>query len=261
MSVPAVEYAIQTLLRMSMDKFLLCNIDVLMEYEGAIQRLADAIPTTSWNPFCLKTCLSLYTGIKAQTIRANALLCLPTSNRRIHDLRRRLAVVFLFNDTALARHSPEDVVTVTGIADLLSGDAFAINLKTDFAELKASIILLDIAVDDGSVVALFHDREDEKAFNDAVDELAAKLREIWRKINDSGMKLARTEAKSVVEWVQQRLSNTVRTRRKAKKSVFDLPDEAENPFLPRQQDYMKKFLHKQPKSLAAEDDCIVVASE
>ncbi|PNY26694.1 Uncharacterized protein TCAP_03372 [Tolypocladium capitatum] len=262
MSVPAVEYAIQTLLRMSMDRFLLCNIDVLVEYEGAIQHLADAIPTTSWDLFCLKTCLSLYTGIKPQTIRANALLCLPTSNRRTHDLRRRLAVVFLFNDTALARHSPEDVVTIAGMTDLLSGRAFAINLKTDFAELKASIILLDIAVDDGSVVASFDDGKDEKAFNDDVDELAAKLREIWRKINDSGMKLARTEAKSVVEWVQQRLSNTVRTRRKPKKSVFDLPGEAEDPFLPRQQDHMKKFMQKQPKSPAVEEHgCIGAASE
>lgn len=134
-------------------------------------------------------------------------------------------------------------------------------MKTDFAELKATVILLDIAVDDGSVVAAFDDREDEKAFNDGVDELAVKLREIWRKINDSGMKLARTEAKSVVEWVQQRLSNTVRTRRKAKKSVFDIPGEAEDPFLPRQQDYMKNFLRKKPKFPVVEDDCIVVAGE
>lgn len=51
MSVPAAEYAIQILLRISMDRFLLCSIDALMVYEEAIQRLADAIPTTSWDSF------------------------------------------------------------------------------------------------------------------------------------------------------------------------------------------------------------------
>lgn len=125
----------------------------------------------------------------------------------------------------------------------LSGGAFTITPNTDFSELRANIILLDVAVDDGSVVK-FDDREDEKKFNDEVDELANKLREIWRKTNDSGMKLARTEAKSVVEWVQQRLSHGVRTRRKAKASVFDMPGQQEDPFLPRQQDYMKKFLQR-----------------
>lgn len=110
------------------------------------------------------------------------------------------------------------------------------------------MILLDIAVDDGSVNA-FDSKDDETRFNDDVDELATKLRGIWRKINDSGMKIVRTEAKSVVEWVQQRLSNSVRTRRPAKKSVFDLGGPgADDPFLPKQQDYMKKFFKKIPNS-------------
>lgn len=86
-----------------------------------------------------------------------------------------------------------------------------------------------------------------------MDELANKLREIWRKTNDSGMRLARTEAKSVVEWVQQRLSHSVRTRRKVQKSVFDIPGQQEDPFLPKQRDYMKKFLQKTAKSPAVEE--------
>ena len=151
--------------------------------------------------------------------------------------------MFLFEDDTLGRHNAEDIVTLRTMIDLVSGDDFGITSKTDFAELKAKIILLDMAVDDGSGGA-FDDREAEKRFNDDVDELASKLREIWRKINDSGMKLARTETKSVVEWVQQRLLTTVRTKRKAKKSVFDLPGESDAADLPRQQDYMKKFLQR-----------------
>lgn len=152
----------------------------------------------------------------------------------------------MFGDPNLSRHHPDDVITIRGMIDSLDGGAFAVGPKTDFAELRAGILLLDMAVDDGSFAAT-GDADDEKKFNEEIDELALKLREIWRKINDSGMKLARTEAKSVIEWVQQRLSHSVRTRRKARKSVFDIPGQREDPFLPRQQDYMSKFLKKQPE--------------
>ncbi|ODA78717.1 hypothetical protein RJ55_06099 [Drechmeria coniospora] len=258
LSVPAVQYAMRTLLAMSMDKFLICNMDALMAYEAAIQHLAGAMPRSSWDSFCSETCSSLCTNIASQSIRANALLCLPVSNRRTHDLRRRLAVVFLFKDTSLGRYNGEDTVTLLGLTNLLAGDDFAINADTDFSELKASVIMLDMAIDDGSA-ASFDDAEEEAAFNRQVDELASRLREIWRKINDSGMKLARTEAKSVVEWVQQRLSNEVRTRRMVKKSIFDLPGQGEEPSLPRQQDFVKRFLQRPPKSPRVDADCIVVA--
>ena len=188
-------------------------------------------------------CSSLSKAIRAQSIRANALLCLPVSDRRTHDLRRRLAVVFLLGDDAPGRRSPEDVVSVRSIIGFLDGGSFVITPRTDFSELKAGILLLDMAVDDGTVVT-FGGREDEKRFNDDVDELASRLGDIWRRINDSGMKLARTEAKGVVEWVQQRLLNTVRTKKKARKSVFDLPEEADVMALPRQQDYMKRLFRK-----------------
>lgn len=167
-------------------------------------------------------------------------------------------MTFLFNDPTLGRYHSDTTVSLRGIIDRLQEDDFVVGPKTDFVELQAGIILLDIAVDNGSFAAS-DDPEDEKKFNEEIDELAVRLREIWRKINDAGMKLARTEAKSVIEWVQQRLSHSVRTRRKAKKSVFDLPGQKEDPFLPRQQDYMKNFL-KQPRKPPAlhEEDTIVV---
>lgn len=179
-----------------------------------------------------------------------------------------MAVATLFQDDSLARSNSEDVVTLRGIIDILNTDSFTITPKTDFSNLRASIILLDIAIDDGSVVK-FNNVQDEKKFNEEVDELAGMLQEIWRKTNDSGMKLARTEAKSVVEWVQKRLSHSVRTRRNARKSVFDLPEFSEDPFLPRQRDYMKKFLQKparsptveEPPAAETEPDTIVCAED
>ncbi|KAG8415555.1 hypothetical protein J3458_009395 [Metarhizium acridum] len=247
LSVQAAEYATQALLRLSLDKFLICNIQVLAEFEYTIQELVGALPSPSWNNFCFETCSLLNWGQEYRTIKATSLLCLPISSKRVHDLRRRMAVATLFQDDSLARSNSEDVVTLRGIIDILNTDSFTITHKTDFSNLRASIILLDIAIDDGSVVK-FNNVEDEKKFNEEVDELAGMLQEIWRKTNDSGMKLARTEAKSVVEWVQKRLSHSVRTRRKARKSVFDLPELNEDPFLPRQRDCMKKFFQKTARS-------------
>lgn len=176
-------------------------------------------------------------------------------------------MVFLFDDPDLGRHHPDNTVSVRGIIDRLEeDDDFSVGPKTDFAELQANIILLNIAIDDGSFASA-DDPGAVREFNSEIDELTTQLRGIWRKINDAGMKLARTEAKSVIEWVQQRLAHSVRTRRKAKKSVFDLPGQREDPFLPQQQNYMKNFLRKPtekapaPASPVADQDTIVVRAK
>jgi hypothetical protein len=44
-------YAVQTLLRMSLDRVLMSNIELLNEYEYAIQTLVEPIPSSSWNSF------------------------------------------------------------------------------------------------------------------------------------------------------------------------------------------------------------------
>lgn len=274
MTLSSVAYAARILFRLSIDTVIVRNIDLFVEYEGAIQALVEAVPRPSWDLFvsghdlelfwltdgfkCFEMCSSLHKVVKTHSLRTNALACLPASKTSVHELRRRLAVTCLFDDPALGRNHSDTTVSLRGIIDRLQEDDFVVGPKTDFVELQAGIILLDIAVDNGSFVAS-DDPEDERKFNEEIDELAVRLREIWRKINDAGMKLARTEAKSVIEWVQQRLSHSVRTRRKAKKSVFDLPGQKEDPFLPRQQDYMKNFLNqpRKPPALQEEDTIVV----
>ncbi|KAG6159368.1 hypothetical protein E4U37_003730 [Claviceps purpurea] len=242
LSVKSAMFSAQTLVQMALDKVLLSNIDILHAFQHTLQKLTAAIPSSlSWDTFCFETSTLLH-GIKSRNIITTALLCIPISSNRTHDLRRRIAVSALFQNDALAKHNSEDIITLRSIIDLLNDEAFAIKPSTDFAELRASIILLDMAVDDGSVIP-FNDRAEENRFNDEIDELAGRLREIWRKTNDAGMKLARTEAKSVVEWVQQRLLHSARTRKKAKKSIFDF-QKKEDPFLPQQREYMQRFVQR-----------------
>ncbi|KAL7920830.1 hypothetical protein ACQKWADRAFT_297450 [Trichoderma austrokoningii] len=247
LSTESAIYASQVLLRMSMDKLLIYNIDLLAAYEEATEKLTNAIPRSLWDSFCVDACSILHATVKNQHIRANALQCLSIRNVRTHEVRRRLAISFLLNDPGLGRQSPEQVFTLRDAIDRLNKEDFNITSQTDFAELKAIIIILDIAIDDGSPPES-NSPEVIQKFNQDVDELATRLREIWRKIDDSGMKIIRTETKSVVEWVQQRLSNTVRTRKKVKQSIFDIPGQK-----PMQQENIAKFFKKIPKPPAESD--------
>ena len=51
LSVPAVRYAVKTLLRMSMDRLLIYSIDLLNAYQDSVQGLVNAIPGPSWDSF------------------------------------------------------------------------------------------------------------------------------------------------------------------------------------------------------------------
>lgn len=174
----------------------------------------------------------------------NALICLPLGNKKIQSLRRRLAIACLFDDPNLSRSQPDDIITVEKLTSRLNEDenVFSIRPDTNFGELKASVLLLDIALDDGSLGGHPSSIANEKDFNDDVDELADALRGVWRDINDTGMKLARTEAKGVIDWVEKRLSHSVRTRRKAKRDIYKVTEQKEDLFLPKQQDFMSQFL-------------------
>lgn len=51
LSLPSVKYALQTMLRMSIDKFLICTLDVLNDYENTVHCLLDALLQSSWDAF------------------------------------------------------------------------------------------------------------------------------------------------------------------------------------------------------------------
>lgn len=178
--------------------------------------------------------------------KLTALLCVPTYHSRTHDLRKRLAASFLFKDESYAQTAPGSTVSLSRILERLNQRDFEILPKTDFVELRARIMLLDMVVDDGN----FKPSEDDDAeskFNQEVDKVAQRLQDLWKKINDSGMKLSRTEAKSVLEWVQKRMIMSVRTRREARKSVFDLPEKTRVEASEKQQKFMENFLRRPAK--------------
>lgn len=151
-------------------------------------------------------------------------------------------MAFLFDDPSLGTQHPDTSVTIRRIINRVRSEDFDITSDTDFAELSSTVIMLDMAVDDGGWVATTSP-EDEKQFNAEVDELASALRGVSRRINDARGKTTASNVKGVFEWVEKRMAYQVRAKPQPKMSIFDTV-KAEDRHLPQQQNYMRSFLGK-----------------
>ncbi|KAK1966564.1 hypothetical protein LY78DRAFT_578135 [Colletotrichum sublineola] len=253
----SVVFAVKMLLRMAADSVVLENADILTHHQHALEGLVNSVADDVWNGFCFEICSSLYHGFDKTSLRILPLLCMPVTSSKLHELRRRLAIAFFLRDAALASEHPDDVVSLRFIIARVKDSDFQIGHSTNYTELKALVQLLDITVDDGSFVHGKDDHGYEKEFNGEIDDLAKRLKSIWRGINDTGAaNLARTEAKSVLEWVGERLSYSVRTRRPPTQSIFgdQGPSSAKKK---RQRDFMHKFVHSRKNKPAEVTDAKV----
>ncbi|GKT50735.1 uncharacterized protein ColSpa_10916 [Colletotrichum spaethianum] len=270
LSHDSVVFAVKMLLRMAADRVILENADILTHHQHTLEGLVNTVEDAVWGDFCFEICSSLYHGFDKTSLRILPLLCMPVTSPKLHELRRRLAVAFFLRDAALASEHPDDAISLRLVIARVKDSDFHISHRTDYTDLKALVQLLDMAVDDGSFVRDENNREHEREFNAEIDDLARRLKAIWRGINDTGAaNLARTETKSVLEWVGERLNYSVRTKRPPTQSIFgdQGPSSAKKR---RQQDFMQKFVHSRrnkpaettdikAESPSSEDDTFVTA--
>lgn len=174
-----------------------------------------------------------------------ALSCLPTSAPRVHELRRRLAAVFFFDDVTCGRRRPAEILSVHVILDRLDGAKFSLNSETDYPDLAAMFRFLDVVVNDGGAYSVTSGAE-EVQFNEGIDELVKRLKSLFRKIDASGAgHVSRLASKTILEGLQHRLLYSVRTKRVPKKSIFDrVAPSKPDASLPKQQEYMRNFFNK-----------------
>lgn len=177
-------------------------------------------------------------------MRLRSLSFLPTSVKGLHELRRRMAAVFFFDDLSLVSQPADPSFTLHDITTRLQGPNFKIGPDTDYAALRAQLLLLDIAIDMGIRLGQDDPEGLTSPFDAEVDELTSTLRQLARSINDTDMKsVLPMEAKMVMDWMGERLGHTVRSKPKPKISIYDLSERsAPDVHLPKQQNLMKKFL-------------------
>lgn len=98
LSTESAIYASQILLRMSMDKLLIYNIDLLAAYEEAIEKLTNAIPRSLWDSFVSSALFGiLYTcfpSANLPSVLTHAQFCTPQSRFSISG--RTLCNAYLF---------------------------------------------------------------------------------------------------------------------------------------------------------------------
>jgi hypothetical protein len=166
---------------------------------------------------------------------------------KLIELRRRLALVFVFDDTRRAFSPPEDTFSIRSIIDRLEqADEFIVDrTNTDYVELLALSEMLSVAVGDGSPPAENTSPEAVKQYNAEVDELARKIKFLWSNIHEQGAAyMSRLEVRVQLRDFERKLQHVVRTRPRPKEDIFGLNPTEDDLERPKQQQFMKRFLQK-----------------
>lgn len=172
----------------------------------------------------------------------------------IFELKRRLAAVLFFDDLHRAEQKPEETISIHAIIDRLNDDDLSFDAKSDFQELYARMMLLNVALDDGSR-GLVKTSKASTNFDDEVDELADMIKHMLARIapQQRGIHTSRIEAKDALSLIHEKLLWSTRTRARPKKSIMGLDDESEEDAdLPKQQDFMKSFLKRKTPKIEAQ---------
>ena len=161
-------YTIGLLLRMSADRMLLDNPDILVLYQDALRRMCRHMNDEAWEECVrLSTTSSVFTNntqtyslttqlfhtITSPTLRHNILLSLPSTHHRMHNLRLQLSTAFFLNTLSHLNLLPLPLPTFT--THIRSCPTFRPTPRSDYLDLSALFHLLSIAVADGLSPHLF----------------------------------------------------------------------------------------------------------
>lgn len=164
----------------------------------------------------------IYPSVQDSTLRLQMLRSIPASSSRLSLLRRRLSMMFFFDDETFLCRDDEDLIDMKLIAHHLRKPLFKIRSDTDYPELAALIAILSIGIESGDRPPLESDKQEKAAFNADVDLVTSRIYEMFTHIVDTGAShMKRTEAKEVLEAFQSQLLYAIRTKPKAKKGLFD----------------------------------------
>ncbi|TVY93188.1 hypothetical protein LAWI1_G003721 [Lachnellula willkommii] len=217
------EHILCMFLRMSADHVVFKNVDLLDVLQQAIRRLCKYIPDDEWGISCQRVCERLVECIDQPSLHLQVVDAIPSFHPRTHELRRRLAMCFFFDDIAYSIDHPHTTFELEKFMDRLREPAFEIGDKTDYQQLAALISLLDVAVDDARCAYLdLANSSAAERFDEDVENLVFTIKKVITRIGSPGPAfISRIEAKEAAELVSQRIADTLRSKPKLKKSVFD----------------------------------------
>ncbi|EAA35396.2 hypothetical protein GE21DRAFT_165 [Neurospora crassa] len=96
LSIDSLTRSTTLLLRLGMDALIRRNPDLHSTFRHTLINLVEAVPSSSFDAFCLSCCSSLYALTTDSSLLSDALRALPYQTPKLVNLRRRLALAFLF---------------------------------------------------------------------------------------------------------------------------------------------------------------------
>lgn len=225
LEVMSSKYAICTVCRLLLDHLVVSNCSLLASIAETLNSLIESFPDRLYERVLQDVLPTIYGSIDDPTLRLQLIRNLPVYTYRTAVFRRRLALAFFFHDREyLMKPEIDSIVDLTSIATYIETPRFAINKKTDYAQLMASMALLDIGIDMGDPVLPFRTSKEEQNFDSAVDLLSTRLKGLSTQIvGASTLNMRRTESKEIIDAIQRRLSYTVRSRPLLKTSILGSP--------------------------------------
>ncbi|EGO51488.1 hypothetical protein NEUTE1DRAFT_88950 [Neurospora tetrasperma FGSC 2508] len=96
LSIDSLTRSTTLLLRLGMDALIRRNPDLHSTFRHTLINLVEAVPSSSFDAFCLSCCSTLYALTTDSSLLSDALRALPYQTPKLVNLRRRLALAFLF---------------------------------------------------------------------------------------------------------------------------------------------------------------------
>ncbi|GAB1312231.1 Formin GTPase-binding domain-containing protein [Madurella fahalii] len=247
LKIQSLTRAMAILLRLGIDNIVREDQAIATHYQDALLQIVLAVPLRAWDSFCGDVSDSLYSHTQDATLRWNAVSSIPLLHPQLVELRRRLALVFVFDDPQRAYARPENTFSMRSVLDRLDhADEFIVDRNnTDYFELLALSEMLSVAISDGSPPSDSSGPEVVKQYNAEVDEVAHRIKFMWSNIHEQGAAyMSRLEARVQLRDFERKLLHVVRTRPPPKEDIFGLEPTEDDIERPKQQKFMQKFLAK-----------------
>ncbi|KZF20826.1 hypothetical protein L228DRAFT_262713 [Xylona heveae TC161] len=256
LSLELRKHTLCLLFRLTLDSNVAYDCNILSIISDAIVLLFDDAPDHEAGDLLVCVGNTVMGFVRDPSLRFQLLDAIPNSSPRVNLFRRRLAFAFFFEDSSYLNRNRDDIFQIPEVIKHLDTAAFTINRGTDYVQLSALISILNIGIDRGVSAPALSSKEQERTFNADVDALAAKIKFMFSSIVDAGAtNMTRTIAKEILERLHYRLSYSVRTRPKPKKSIFGavIDDDGDSPG-GGQANFMSRFLQQRQVTDAAQEN-------
>ncbi|PGH02735.1 hypothetical protein GX51_04469 [Blastomyces parvus] len=221
-----LQHTLKIILRLAIDEAAMTDCLVCVEVQNFIVTLLEnpiAIP----DPVLHHLSLNLFNTINEIELQNQLLKHILPTSPRVALFRCRLAWTWFYRDPSFLDRPKTQLFDLPALTKHLKHDPrFDTNMRFsrtndrfNFWELHALTSILDIAIDSGTARPSFVnkdgevDRQSERQFNAAVDDLSDCIKAMFSAIRDSGAShLRRSETRERLQALYYRLAYGVRTR-------------------------------------------------